>query len=306
MKGRDDMGLLSTEVEVKVNTANYRHYKSLGYEMPTRINNKGKEKIDFGRTILVKVNDLMHNSHFYVDVCCDCCGKEYSLQYYNYVNKNHDGLTYCHKCSLKVLNSGELNYLWDKNRSKEERERGRNIEGYTDFIKGVLSRDNYTCQCCGKSNCRLEVHHLDGYDWCVEKRIDTTNGISLCKDCHKNFHYLYGKGGNTKEQFEKWIGKVFNYLEKYDGVLPTARMIYCVEDDEIYSGVHAFCKEKNIKSTAPIYSICNHSIRKRGNSIIHNYTYKGKHYFWYDEYINMSQEELEEHLSKGGRQRRVS
>ena len=50
----------------------------------------------------------------------------------------------------------------------------------------ILHRDNYTCQCCGKKNCRLEVHHIKfrsngGTD-------DEENLITLCEDCHKKIH----------------------------------------------------------------------------------------------------------------------
>ena len=50
----------------------------------------------------------------------------------------------------------------------------------------ILHRDNYTCQCCGKKNCRLEVHHIKfrrdgGTD-------DEENLITLCKECHDGVH----------------------------------------------------------------------------------------------------------------------
>lgn len=58
--------------------------------------------------------------------------------------------------------------------------------GYSSRRKAILHRDNYTCQCCGKKNCRLEVHHIKfksngGTD-------DENNLITLCKDCHKGVH----------------------------------------------------------------------------------------------------------------------
>ena len=58
--------------------------------------------------------------------------------------------------------------------------------GYSSRRKAVLHRDNYTCQCCGKKNCRLEVHHIKfrqngGTD-------DEENLITLCEDCHKGIH----------------------------------------------------------------------------------------------------------------------
>ena len=58
--------------------------------------------------------------------------------------------------------------------------------GYSSRREAILHRDNYTCQCCGKKNCRFEVHHIKfkrngGTD-------DEENLITLCEDCHKGVH----------------------------------------------------------------------------------------------------------------------
>ena len=58
--------------------------------------------------------------------------------------------------------------------------------GYSSRRSAIIHRDNYTCQCCGKKNCRLEVHHIKfksngGTD-------DEENLITLCEDCHKGVH----------------------------------------------------------------------------------------------------------------------
>jgi hypothetical protein len=58
--------------------------------------------------------------------------------------------------------------------------------GYSCRREAVLHRDGYTCQCCGKKNCRLEVHHIKfrsngGTD-------DENNLITLCEGCHKKVH----------------------------------------------------------------------------------------------------------------------
>ena len=73
----------------------------------------------------------------------------------------------------------------------------------------VFKRDNYTCRCCGKDTHNNVSHHLDGYNWCIEKRLDVDNGVTLCESCHKEFHSIYGYGNNTKEQFEEWIENKF-------------------------------------------------------------------------------------------------
>lgn len=58
--------------------------------------------------------------------------------------------------------------------------------GYSSRRSAILHRDNYTCQCCGKKNCRVEAHHIvfrsnGGTD-------DEENLITLCADCHKGVH----------------------------------------------------------------------------------------------------------------------
>lgn len=58
--------------------------------------------------------------------------------------------------------------------------------GYSSRRKAILHRDNYTCQCCGKKNCRLEVHHIKfRHNGCTD---DEENLITLCEDCHKGVH----------------------------------------------------------------------------------------------------------------------
>lgn len=64
-------------------------------------------------------------------------------------------------------------------------QRGANY-GYANAREHTLVRDKYTCQCCGKKNCRLEVHHIKfrrngGSD-------NLENLITLCEDCHKAVH----------------------------------------------------------------------------------------------------------------------
>lgn len=97
----------------------------------------------------------------------------------------------------------ELNPRWNSELTEEERIKGRNIEGYTEWTIAVKRKCGFVCDCCGvKGNGKnLISHHLDGYNWCKEKRTDVENGVCLCVDCHNEFHSKYGKGNNTKEQY---------------------------------------------------------------------------------------------------------
>ena len=124
-------------------------------------------------------------------------------------------------------------------------------------------------------------------------RTDESNGITLCKNCHKNFHSIYGFGNNTKEQFEEWIGNAIGELEKYNGELPTARKIYCVEENKIYDNALELAKEWNVHF-ATVYKVCDHKSQQRKGSYYKSV--KNKHLLWLDEYEKCSEEDLKRYL----------
>ena len=90
--------------------------------------------------------------------------------------------------------------------TEEEREKGRNMKGLSEWRNEVYKRDNYTCQCCGDNRGgNLNAHHINGYNWDKDNRTNINNGITLCKECHDDFHKIYGRGNNTLEQFKEFI-----------------------------------------------------------------------------------------------------
>lgn len=58
--------------------------------------------------------------------------------------------------------------------------------GFSSKRLNILHRDNYKCQCCGKKNTRLEVHHILYVCHGGTDRED--NLITLCESCHKKIH----------------------------------------------------------------------------------------------------------------------
>lgn len=108
----------------------------------------------------------------------------------------------CSNCRVLQF-SGENNPRYNPNLSDYDRqELGRYEEGYCSFRRSVFARDKQ-CVLCGSKKNRV-VHHLDGYSEHPEKRTDMKNAVTLCEECHKNFHSDYGYGNNTKKQFEEF------------------------------------------------------------------------------------------------------
>ena len=69
------------------------------------------------------------------------------------------------------------------------------------FKQAARARDGYKCQCCGKKNCRLEVHHLLPRNRGGSDKL--ANLIILCTDCPHLAH-------SSEEQllaFQKKFGK---------------------------------------------------------------------------------------------------
>lgn len=180
------MGLITKEVEVKLNNAKIKYYEDKGYNIPRSINKSGKYQVKRGTSILVKIEDLTDGSGINVKCICDNCNKIYDISYHHYKKYNHDGKTYCKQCCCAVLNSRENHWNWNKDKTEEERIIGRRYPEYIEFTKNVLARDNYTCVICGEK--ASDVHHLYGYSGFPEYRIDVKNSVSCCENCHKLFH----------------------------------------------------------------------------------------------------------------------
>lgn len=187
--------LISNTILVKIAKRNVGHYRQLGYKIPDN---------PWGQFIEVQIKDLPIHSNIKIPVQCDNCGKQLEVVYKVYYKHNHSGKYYCNNCSSKVLMSGDKHWKWNPNRTDAERadRRNGNKSLINEWRKKIYQKDNYTCQHCHKKNEHdLVAHHLNGFDKFEEQRYDVNNGITLCEQCHKNFHHIYGYGNNTKEQF---------------------------------------------------------------------------------------------------------
>lgn len=68
-----------------------------------------------------------------------------------------------------------------------EHHRGRSSRAAQMWRRGVVTRDNSTCQQC-QSRVNLVAHHLKSWIEFPELRFDISNGITLCEPCHAGAH----------------------------------------------------------------------------------------------------------------------
>lgn len=80
------------------------------------------------------------------------------------------------------------------------------------WAKRVMDRDGYKCVICWATH-EIEAHHLYSRTDYPEKAKDIDNGVTLCVDCHHEFHDHYGKGHNDPDQFLEYACAVLEEVE---------------------------------------------------------------------------------------------
>lgn len=164
--------------------------------------------VRFKLLLVERVSHRNNKSKTYWKCLCDCG---------NYVIVREDclkdGNTQSCGCFLKATTkarmSGKNNHNYRHDLTKEERkdlENNRKLcPKHAKWRKKVFIRDNYTCKCCGQRGVELHAHHIYSYHLHKKLRYVTSNGVTLCKNCHKKFHKIYTNKNNTKKQFTEFI-----------------------------------------------------------------------------------------------------
>lgn len=122
---------------------------------------------------------------------CGCLQSEYAKKHIEKINQ---------------FQKGENHPQYNPDISDEERMKNRDYSEYNDWREHVYKRDNYTCKCCQNNKSGvLNAHHYFNYSEYEDFRTTIENGITLCSDCHKEFHKTYGYKNNNKLQIEEFI-----------------------------------------------------------------------------------------------------
>lgn len=154
-----------------------------------------------------------------VEVVCFHCGKKFDKTKSQYEkHKFHFCSKECQQEGYKKLLLGDNNPNYNPSKPKEDREKHRNIPYYNEWVRKVFDRDNYTCRCCGDDKGgNLNAHHILNYSEHKYLRVDIENGITLCDECHKNFHKTYGYKNNNNSQIKEFLDKHGNTVPSLEG-----------------------------------------------------------------------------------------
>lgn len=154
-------------------------------------------------------------------------GHQFTISFSNYL-AGHSG---CKQCAI-IDNSGENSPLWKGGESEVIDKLRKSLK---DWKFSVMKRDNFLCQIT-KEHDDLVVHHIDSFNTIIKKassesgipiyrkvkdydslldfeklknkvlELHTLNiGITLTRKIHNDFHKKYGKGNNTREQFNDYL-----------------------------------------------------------------------------------------------------
>jgi hypothetical protein len=86
-----------------------------------------------------------------------------------------------------------------------ESKRIRKSAEYAEWRLAVYEHDHFTCQSCGAVGGSLQAHHILSFSKNKEDRFVESNGSTLCRDCHKEFHRLYGTINFTPQDYFEWL-----------------------------------------------------------------------------------------------------
>lgn len=137
---------------------------------------------------------------------CQCeCGNEKEVLNYNLRTGYTKSCGCLRKENFKGIKkpNGKNHGHW-KGGISDLRERDMQTKEYKDWRKAVFERDGYICKKCGQKGYELNAHHIYNYSKYADIKYDIENGVTLCQECHIEFHHLYGRE-NNKIQLDKYL-----------------------------------------------------------------------------------------------------
>jgi len=91
------------------------------------------------------------------------------------------------KKNLPKVKYGKDHWNWKGGITTENHKLRTSLQ-FRHWREGVFARDNWTCQKCFVRGGKLHAHHIKKFSEFPELRFDQSNGMTLCKPCHKATH----------------------------------------------------------------------------------------------------------------------
>jgi len=106
---------------------------------------------------------------------------------------------------ISITNQGVKEKNWNGFSIRKKRIRIAQTSKYVNWRKSVFERDNYTCQKYKIRGGKLIAHHIESFHKNKKLIFSLTNGITLSKKAHQEFHKIYGYKNNTRQQLKKFL-----------------------------------------------------------------------------------------------------
>ena len=130
---------------------------------------------------------------------CKCtCGNEIICRGVSLTSGNTTSCG-CRRRETWARMIGDKNPAWNPSLTDKEREHRREhrkswSNDYGEWAQAVKERDDFTCRACRRrGSIYLESHHIVSWKKFPKCRYDVENGATLCRDCHRQFHRIFGR-----------------------------------------------------------------------------------------------------------------
>jgi hypothetical protein len=218
----ENMGIITQEIEVELNSNNVKYFEDLGYNIPRRRDNKGRINYIRGQTIKVNPNDLKDKSNEKIDVQCDnekCKKTIKNIKWANYKKSiKKFGAYYCLDCAMKLYGRDKiLSTKLSKTKSFEQ----WCLDNYQEDVLGMWDYELNNCkpsEICFSTpkkyyfKCPNNLHSSE-----IKRISDYTNinkGNIKCKQC--NSFAQWGIDNICSDFLEKYWDYEKNVINPWD------------------------------------------------------------------------------------------
>lgn len=158
----------------------------------------------FGRLTVVGYSEQHFESGGTLMNCVCDCGENVIVSA-SHLKSGHTTSCGCFRVENLL---GEKNPTYNPNLTDEQRNSFRSR--VQTWAKRVKEKDAFTCQVCGSKE-KPVAHHLNSYASAKDKRYDIENGVTMCRDCHTDFHTNFLENYRVpcnEQDFEEYLLQV--------------------------------------------------------------------------------------------------